>query len=46
MLITVLEDSILVKIHQAPAEVPPNGQGGNVEDEQEGQGGQEIICPV
>jgi len=42
----VLEDSILVEIHQTPAEVPAHGEGEDEEDEEEREWRQEKMRPV
>ena len=40
---TVLEHTILVEIHQASAQVPVEAQGEDVEHDQDGEGGQEVV---
>jgi len=41
----VLEDPILVEVHQTPAEVPAHGQGEDEEEEEEGERRQEKMRP-
>ena len=39
-----LKNSIFVKVHQTIAEVPVQAEGQYVEDRQESEGGEEVVC--
>jgi len=43
---SLLQNSILVEVHQTPAQIPPCRQGDDEEEEEEGKRGEEKVRPV